>query len=107
VETEAGTTTGLTPGRRWLILLICCMSVFVVGIDVTIINVALPSIRQGLHASVTDLQWTIDAYTLVLACLLMLSGSLADRLGRRRVFHARLAQRAEETADDQSVTAAR
>jgi EmrB/QacA subfamily drug resistance transporter len=90
VETEEGAAAGLTPGRRRLILLICCMSVFVVGIDVTIVNVALPSIRQSLHASVTDLQWTIDAYTLVLACLLLLSGSLADRLGRRRVFQAGL-----------------
>ena len=47
---------------------------------------ALPSIQRELHASVSGLQWTIDAYTLVIACLLMLSGSLADRFGRRRVF---------------------
>jgi EmrB/QacA subfamily drug resistance transporter len=56
------------------------------GLDVTIVNVALPSIQSALHASVSGLQWTIDAYTLVIACLLMLSGSLADRFGRRRVF---------------------
>ena len=72
--------------RRYLILAICCMSLFIVGIDNTIVNVALPSIRRELHASMPRLQWTIDAYTLVLASLLMLSGSMADRFGRARVF---------------------
>jgi EmrB/QacA subfamily drug resistance transporter len=72
--------------RRIGILFICCMSLFIVGIDVTIVNVALPSIGSDLHASLSGLQWTIDAYTLVLASLLMLSGSTADRLGRRRTF---------------------
>lgn len=67
------------------------MSLFIVGIDVTIVNVALPSIQRSLHASVSDLQWTIDAYTLVLASLLMLSGSVADRVGRRRIFQTGLA----------------
>ena len=57
----------------------------------TIVNVALPSIQRALHASVSGLQWTVDAYTLVIACLLMLSGSLADRFGRRRVFQIGLA----------------
>ncbi|HET9104701.1 MAG TPA: DHA2 family efflux MFS transporter permease subunit [Solirubrobacteraceae bacterium] len=72
--------------RRLLILGICSMSLLIVGLDSTIVNVALPSIRASLGASVSGLQWTIDAYTLVLASLLMLSGSTADRLGRRRVF---------------------
>jgi len=72
--------------RRLLVLAICCMSLLIVGLDTTVVNVALPSIRRELHASVSGLQWTIDAYTLVLASLLMLSGSTADRLGRRRVF---------------------
>src|SRR5215467_9758560 len=67
------------------------MSLFIVGLDVTIVNVALPSIRHDLHAGVSGLQWTIDAYTLVLASLLMLSGSTADRLGRRRTFQVGLA----------------
>jgi EmrB/QacA subfamily drug resistance transporter len=67
------------------------MSLFIVGLDSTIVNLALPSIRQELHASVSMLQWTIDAYTLVLASLLMLSGSTADRIGRRRTFQAGLA----------------
>jgi EmrB/QacA subfamily drug resistance transporter len=62
------------------------MSLFIVGLDNTIVNVALPSIGRDLHATVSGLQWTVDAYTLVLASLLMLSGSTADRLGRRRVF---------------------
>jgi len=57
-----------------------------VGLDVTIVNVALPSIARELHATVSGLQWTVDAYTLVLASLLMLSGSMADRFGRRRLF---------------------
>jgi EmrB/QacA subfamily drug resistance transporter len=77
--------------RRSVVLGICCLSVFMSGLDVTIVNVALPSIQRALHASVSGLQWTIDAYTLVIACLLMLSGSLADRFGRRRVFQIGLA----------------
>src|SRR5437763_13366897 len=76
--------------RRLLILGICCMSLLIVGLDTTIVNVALPSIRKDLHASVSGLQWTIDAYTLVLASLLMLAGSTADRIGRRRVFQTGL-----------------
>jgi len=67
-------------------LLICSMSLLIVGLDVTIVNVALPSIRRSLHASFSTLQWTVDAYTVVLASLLMLSGSTADRVGRKRVF---------------------
>src|ERR1700761_3208384 len=83
--------SNLDPSRRRLVLALCCMSVFIVGIDVTIVNVALPSIQRSLHASVSGLQWTLDAYTLVIACLLMLSGSLVDRFGRRRVFQLGLA----------------
>ena len=76
----------LTRQRRVLVLAICCMSLLLVGLDNTIINVALPSIGRELSASTSGLQWTVDAYTLVLASLLMLSGSTADRLGRRRIF---------------------
>jgi EmrB/QacA subfamily drug resistance transporter len=72
--------------RRLLILVVCSMSLLIVGLDVTIVNVALPAIHRSLHASVSGLQWTIDAYTLTIACLLMLSGSTADRIGRRKVF---------------------
>src|SRR6202007_258148 len=76
----------ISPARRRLILAICCMSLLIVGLDVTIVNAALPSIGRELPPSVSGLQWTVDAYTLVLASLLMLSGSTADRLGRRRIF---------------------
>jgi EmrB/QacA subfamily drug resistance transporter len=76
--------------RRRLILAICCMSLLIVGLDNTIVNVALPSIGRELHTGVAGLQWTVDAYTLVLASLLMLSGSMGDRLGRRRVFQTGL-----------------
>jgi MFS family permease len=72
----------LTRNRRVLVLLICCMSLLIVGLDNTIVNVALPAIQEDLHASVSGLQWTIDAYTLVLASLLMLSGSTADGYSR-------------------------
>ncbi len=78
------------PVRKTAVLAVCCMSLFIVGLDNTIVNLALPAIRADLHASVTSLQWTIDAYTLVLASLLMLSGSTADRLGRRRTFQTGL-----------------
>ena len=66
------------------------MSLFIVSLDVTIVNIALPAIRSDLHASITGLQWTIDAYTLVLASLLILAGSTADRFGRRRTFQVGL-----------------
>ena len=76
----------LTRQRRLLVLAICCMSLFIVGLDNTIVNLALPSIQRELHSPLSGLQWTIDAYTIVLASLLMLSGSTADRVGRRRTF---------------------
>ncbi|MFB8243510.1 MFS transporter [Streptomyces sp. NPDC055952] len=78
------------PRRRMLVLAICCMSLLIVSLDNTVLNVALPSLRRDLHASTSGLQWTIDAYTLVLASLLMLAGSTADRIGRKRVFMAGL-----------------
>jgi EmrB/QacA subfamily drug resistance transporter len=74
-----------------LILVICCSSLFIVGLDSTIVFVALPAIGRSLHAGVSGLQWTIDGYTLVLASLLMFSGATADRIGRRRVFITGLA----------------
>src|SRR6202453_553816 len=69
-----------------IVLGVCCLSLLLVGMDVTIVNVALPAIQHDLHASLSGLQWVVDAYTLVVASLLMLSGSLSDRFGRRRVF---------------------
>jgi EmrB/QacA subfamily drug resistance transporter len=76
--------------RRLLVLAVCCMSLLIVSLDVTALNVALPSLQRDLGAGVSGLQWTIDVYTLVLASFLMLAGSTADRLGRRRVFRTGL-----------------
>ncbi|WP_031158942.1 MFS transporter [Streptomyces durhamensis] len=72
--------------RRLLVLAICCMSLLIVSLDNTALNVALPSMQRDLHTTTSGLQWTIDAYTLVLASLLMLAGSTADRIGRKKVF---------------------
>ncbi|WP_437060220.1 MFS transporter [Streptomyces sp. enrichment culture] len=80
----------LSRRRRLLVLAICCMSLLIVSLDNTVLNVALPVLQRDLHASTAGLQWTIDAYTLVLAVLLMLAGSTADRIGRKRVFLAGL-----------------
>jgi EmrB/QacA subfamily drug resistance transporter len=81
----------LSRRRRFLVLAICCASMIVVVMDISIVNVALPTIRRDLQASVSGLQWTVDAYTLVLASFLMLAGSTADRVGRRRTFQLGLA----------------
>ncbi|MCX4751644.1 MFS transporter [Kitasatospora sp. NBC_01287] len=80
----------LSHRRKLGVLGICCLSLFIVGLDNTIVNVALPSMRRDLHASVSGLQWIIDAYTVVLASLLMLAGSTGDRIGRRRTFQTGL-----------------
>ncbi|MCL3997392.1 MFS transporter [Streptomyces lavenduligriseus] len=81
----------LSHRRRMLVLAICCMSLLIVSLDTTALNVALPAMQRDLDATTSGLQWTIDAYTLVLASLLMLAGSTADRIGRKRVFMAGLA----------------
>jgi drug resistance transporter, EmrB/QacA subfamily len=81
----------LSQRQRSLVLTTCCVSVIVVVMDISIVNVALPTIHRGLNASVTGLQWTIDAYTLVLASFLVMAGSTADRIGRRRIFQIGLA----------------
>jgi EmrB/QacA subfamily drug resistance transporter len=72
--------------RKAIILVSCCLSLLIVSMDATIVNVAIPSIRTDLHASPSQMQWVIDVYTLVLASLLLLSGATADRFGRRRTF---------------------
>jgi EmrB/QacA subfamily drug resistance transporter len=81
----------LSRRRRLLVLAICCASIVVVVMDISIVTVALPTIRRDLNASDSNLQWTIDAYTLVLASFLLLAGSTADRVGRRRTFQVGLA----------------
>ncbi|AZP36971.1 MFS transporter [Acidipropionibacterium acidipropionici] len=76
----------LSNRRRTSILITCCLSIFIVMVDSTGVNLALPSISREMGASTSQLQWVIDAYLLVLASLMLLSGSMADRLGRRRIF---------------------
>ena len=72
--------------RKWWTLLAVCTGVFMLLLDITIVNVALPYIQQAFHASLADLQWVIDAYALTLAAFLLTSGSIADLVGRRLVF---------------------
>jgi EmrB/QacA subfamily drug resistance transporter len=92
VSATAARNQTVPEGRTRLVILgICSMSLLIVGLDSTIVNVALPAIHRSYHSKLSGLQWTISAYTLVIASLLMLSGSTADRLGRRRVFQCGLA----------------
>jgi EmrB/QacA subfamily drug resistance transporter len=79
-------TTPLRDGGRWWTLVAVCTGVFMLLLDITIVNVALPDIQTELDATLADLQWVIDAYALSLAALLLTAGSLADIFGRRRVF---------------------
>ena len=72
--------------RRWWMLLVLCLSVLLVTIDNTIVNVALPTLSRDLDASTSNLQWIVDAYTLVFAGLLLVAGHLGDRFGRRRIL---------------------
>lgn len=82
--TAAGAlTTVRADPRRWSVLGVLCLSLLVVGLDNTILNVALPSLVRDLHASNTQLQWIVDAYTIVFASALLVAGSLGDRFGRR------------------------
>src|SRR3954447_13510249 len=71
--------------RKWWTLLAVSVATFMLLLDITVVNTALPSIHDDLGASFTDLQWVIDAYTLSLAALVLTAGVLADRPGRRRV----------------------
>src|SRR5581483_309187 len=72
--------------RKWWTLVAVCVGTFMLLLDVTIVNVALPQIQTSLKANFSDLQWVVDAYALMLAALLLTTGSLADLFGRRRVF---------------------
>jgi MFS transporter, DHA2 family, methylenomycin A resistance protein len=74
------------PRRRWLTLLAMCVSLFIIQVDVTIVNVTLPSIQHSLHTTPGDLESAISAYTLALAALIPVGGALGDRYGRKRVF---------------------
>src|SRR5947199_7451908 len=72
--------------RKWWTLIVVCVAVFMLLLDITIVNVALPKIATDLHASFSDIQWVIDAYALTLAALLLTAGALADLLGRKLLF---------------------
>jgi EmrB/QacA subfamily drug resistance transporter len=76
--------------RRWLALAVLCLPLLIVSLDNTVLNVVLPTLERKLHASTSQLQWIVDAYVLVFAGLLLVCGSLADRIGRKRTFMAGL-----------------
>src|ERR1700691_3026922 len=91
--TDSGPTSGPTRGldRRWWTLIAVCGATFMLLVDVTIVQVALPTLQRQLHASFADLEWVISAYALSLAALILTQGTLADRFGRKRIFIAGLA----------------
>jgi MFS family permease len=72
---------------RWTLVAVCATT-FMLLVDITIVNVALPSVQRELHASLAGLQWVVDAYAVSLAALILTAGALADRYGRRLVFSA-------------------
>jgi len=72
--------------RKWRALIVVCVAIFMLLLDITVVNVALPDIQRELHTSFTDLQWVVDAYALMLATVMLNAGSLGDMLGRKRVF---------------------
>ncbi|WP_260610951.1 MFS transporter [Streptomyces sp. WAC06614] len=89
---ERAAADGPPPGarRRWTVLAVCALSMFLVGVDTTIVNVGLPAVGAGLGMGTSGLEWVVDSYTVVLASLLVVAGALADRFGRRRVFRCGL-----------------
>ncbi len=76
--------------RKWWTLIAVSVAIFMLLLDITVVNVALPDIQRSLHSSFQDLQWVVNAYALTLAAFLLTAGALADLLGRRRVFVAGL-----------------
>ena len=76
--------------RKWWTLIAVCVAIFMLLLDITVVNVALPDIQSSLHSSFSDLQWVVNAYSLTLAAFLLTAGTLADLVGRRRVFVAGL-----------------
>src|SRR5471032_2878696 len=73
-------------GGKWWTLLTVCVATFMLLLDITIVNVALPAIEKALRASFSDLQWVVDAYALALATCVLTAGALADLFGRKRLF---------------------
>ena len=90
VETVSRQMTDRTQTNRWLVLVIVCVAQFMVVLDATIVNVALPSIQSDLHFSASSLQWIVNAYTLVFGGFLLLGGRAADLFGHRRMLVAGL-----------------
>ena len=86
---RADPTTAPT-NRRWYTLAVLCLSLLVIVVDTTIVNVALPTLARDLHASASGLQWIVDAYTLAFAAILLLAGALADKYGRHHALRAGL-----------------
>src|ERR1044071_5209199 len=76
--------------RRWWTLAVLCLSLLVIGLDNTILNVALPTLQRDLDATSSELQWIVDVYLLVFAGVLLTAGSLGDRFGRKRALSTRL-----------------
>src|ERR1700758_2029500 len=76
---------GIVQNRRWTLVAVCATT-FMLLVDITIVNVALPSIQRSLDASLTGLQWVVDAYAITLAALILTAGSLSDLYGRRLLF---------------------
>src|SRR4051812_5576464 len=77
--------------KRWWALMVLCLSLVVIGMDNTVLNIALPTLVRDLHATASQLQWIVDSYTLVFAGLLLTMGSIGDRFGRKRALAAGLA----------------
>jgi EmrB/QacA subfamily drug resistance transporter len=90
-EPLAGPGGGLSSSRRWAALAVLCVTLLIVNLDNTVLNVALPTLVRDLHATSSQLQWIVDSYALVFAGLLLVAGSLADRVGRKRTFLAGIA----------------
>ena len=84
-------TRSLAPGRRWAVLAVLCVSLLIVSLDNTILNIALPTLVRVLHATDSQLQWIVDIYACTFAGLLLVAGSVGDRIGRKKVFCAGLA----------------
>src|SRR5437870_8777460 len=87
---SASSSASTASGNRWATLVVVCLAQFMVILDATIVNVALPSIQHGLHFSASSLQWIVNAYTLVFGGFLLLGGLASDLLGRQRLFIAGL-----------------
>jgi len=83
----------------WLVLVIACLAQFMVVLDASVVNIALPSVQRGLHFSAANLQWVVNGYTLIFGGFLLLGGRAADLLGRKRLFVAELGNGSVEAID--------